>query len=102
MQLYIWSLPLCLAFCFWVVDALLDHIWFYVGRSYKDLVATAVPAHEVDTRITVWIFFLIFGYICYILSKQREIVVRKLEYTKGNLDELRRLTNQVCEDKEKE
>ena len=45
---------------FWVIDAVLDAVFFYQGTLFE-LLITDVPAHEVYVRLVVMACFLVFG-----------------------------------------
>ncbi|MFB6202787.1 MAG: PAS domain S-box protein [Halorhabdus sp.] len=50
-----------LGLCVWVVDAAVDTLLFYEGRSFLALLVTDVPAHELYIRSLILVLFVAFG-----------------------------------------
>ncbi len=58
---------------FWVVDALLDFLFFYEG-SLLDLLILQVPSHEIYIRLAVFVGFAVFGiHLGRLLAERKQI-----------------------------
>ena len=58
---------------FWVIDALLDFLFFYEG-SLLDLLILQVPSHEIYIRLVVFVGFAVFGiHLGRLLAERKQI-----------------------------
>ncbi len=64
----------------WVVESLLDYIFFYeeYQRSFIELLITDVPPHELYIRFLLLVLFLIFGAIAGLLATRYERTSKEL------------------------
>ncbi len=92
----------------WIIDALLDHLFFYEG-SFWGLLITNIPVHEIYIRLAVLFCFGVFGWITSILIRKYENAKTALERRQRALGTLsdcnqilvraadeNELLNQVC------
>ena len=71
MHRYAFLLSLVLGIVVWILDALIDHLFFYTGySSFTGLLITDIPPHEIYIRTSALILFACFGLLSsYYLKK---------------------------------
>lgn len=67
----------------WVIDALLDYVYFYEGDSLLDLLLWKVPQHEIYTRLSILGILLGFAVVANTLIRQREDVEEALRQSES-------------------
>ncbi|MFO8057858.1 MAG: PAS domain S-box protein [bacterium] len=68
----------------WVVDSLLDHLFFYKG-DFLELLILDVPAHEVYVRLSLLFLFVVFGIIASVLATRHQRAGQELRENEENL-----------------
>jgi len=63
---------------FWVIDSLLDCLFFYEG-SFWELLIYQIPPHEVYIRFVAIVLFLVFGLVVSVVQTRRQRALQALQ-----------------------